>query len=383
MSKVVCVLKTNQGGLWAVPQMLEARRRGHEIIFVIPAGDGRLRRELDARAVPVVESAFDFSFRPTPGLVRGLLALRRQLAGLDADVVFYHLLASALAVRFATLGRRVRRVHMVAGPLYLDSRPIRAAERALCRIDDVVIGGSDYTAERYRQLGMPASRVESIPYGVDLTRFDPVRVDPEPSVVDSGVFTVIMVAYVYAPKKSVYPGVGIKGHEVLLDAWDTFVRAHTDSQLVLVGAGFDEAGEAHRQQLKKRWGSARRVRWIDSVDDVRPWYAACQLSVSPSLSENHGAALEASAMECPSIVSDAGALPEAVVAGTTGWVVPRGSAESLRAALEAAHRAWLAGELDAMGRRARELMTQRFDQRTCSVRVADELVGAQGGTGNE
>jgi glycosyltransferase involved in cell wall biosynthesis len=376
MSKVVCVLKTDQGGLWAVPQMLAARERGHDICFVIPPGGGRLRRELDVRGVPVVESVFDFSFRPSWRLLRGLLALRRQLASLDADVFFYHLLASALAVRIATFGWRVRRVHMVAGPLYLDSRPIRSAERVLSRLDTVVIGGSDHTADRYRQLGMPASRVRAIPYGVDLERFDPRSVEPEPSV-DSDVFTAIMVAYVYAPKKSVYPGVGIKGHEVILEAWDSFAKDHPDSELVLVGAGFDEAGELHREELKKRWASTWGVRWIDSVEDVRPWYAAAQVSVSPSLSENHGAALEASAMECPSIVSDAGALPETVVAGDTGWVVPRGQVEPLQVALERAYAWWRTGELRAMGTRARALMAEGFDQRSCAARVADELLDAQ------
>ena len=374
MSKVVCVLKTNQGGRWAVPQMVAARERGHEICFVIPGGDGRLRRELSANDIPVVESAFDFSFRPSWRLLRGLVALRRQLAALEADVFFYHLLASALAVRLATLGQRVRRVHMVAGPLYLDSRPIRLAERILCRLDDVVIGGSDHTAKRYSELGISSRRIRAIPYGVDLRQFDRAQTAPEPSI-SPGIFTVIMVAYVYAPKSSVYPGVGIKGHEVLLDAWRAFSERRPNAQLVLVGAGFDEAGERHRRALIAGSGDTRNVRWIDSVDDVRPWYAAAQLSVSPSLSENHGAALEASAMECPSLVSDAGALPEAVVAGSTGWIVPRGAVEPLKVALDEAYSAWLGGSLPAMGARARELMADRFDQRSCSARVADELVG--------
>lgn len=376
MSRVVCVLKTNQGGLWAVPQMLAARERGHDICFVIPAGDGKLRRELDSQGVRVVESAFDFSFRPSLRLLRGLWLLRRQLTALDADVVFYHLFASALAARLATLGLPVRRVHMVAGPLYLDSRPIQAVERALCRLDDVLIGGSEHTAERYRHLGMPAARVRAIPYGVDVARFDPARVEPETSV-DPAVFTVIMVAYVYAPKSSVYPGVGIKGHEVLLDAWESFSTDHPNSQLVLVGAGFDEAGERHRHTLRSRWTDARNVRWIDSVDDVRPWYAAAQISVSPSLSENHGAALEASAMECPSVVSDAGALPEAVIQGKTGWIVARGAVEPLREALGEAHRAWREGAIPAMGKGARDLMIERFDQRSCAAQVADELADVE------
>lgn len=374
MSHVVCILKTNQGGLWAVPQMEEVRRRGHDITFVIPAGDGRLRRTLDGRGIRVVESPFDFSFRPSLRMVRGLTSLRRLLRGLDADVVFYHLYASALAVRVTTARARARRVHMVAGPLYLDSGAIRAVERLLCRLDHVVIGGSEHTAERYRSLGMPAERVRAIPYGVDVERFGPDAVEPEGSIAD-GQFTAVMVAYVYAPKSAVHPGVGIKGHETLLEAWGRFVEDHPGSELVLVGAGFDTAGERHREQLKERFATlGAHVRWIDSVDDVRPWYAASDVSVSPSLSENHGAALEASAMGCPSIVSDAGALPETVLAGESGWVVPAGDVAALEAALREARAAWEAGSLASMGAAARDVVTRRFDQRTCSARVADVLV---------
>lgn len=376
MSRVVCVLKTNEGGLWAVPQMVEVRRRGHEVTFVIPAGDGKLRRVLDELSIPVIESAFDFSFKPSPRLLRGLVRLRRQLASLDADVLFYHLYASALAVRLATLGRRLRRVHMVAGPLYLDSPLIRRVERVLCRLDDVIIGGSEHTAQRYRALGMPTHRVRAIPYGVDLDRFTPEGVTPEPSV-NPDRFTVVMVAYVYAPKSSVYPGVGIKGHEVLLEAWSRFVADLPESELILVGAGFDAAGEVHRRTLQQQWSAlGPHVRWIDSVADVRPWYAVSDVSVSPSLSENHGAALEASAMGCPSIVSDAGALPETVVPRETGWVIPAGDATALESCLRLAHCVWARGELEAMGGAARSLMVARFDRSQCDARVADAILEA-------
>lgn len=373
MSRIVCVLKTNEGGLWAVPQMLECRSRGHEIAFVIPAGDGRLRRMLDDEGVEVVESDFDFTFRPGPRLVAGLLRLRRQLRSMRSDVLFYHLYASALAVRLSMLFVRVRKVHMVAGPLYLDSTLIRAFERVMCRIDDVVIGGSEHTAKRYRALGLPARRVKAIPYGVDLTRFETTSVvayDPTPDT-----FTVIMVAYVYAPKSSVYPGIGIKGHEVLLEAWKKFSLEHPDSRLVLVGAGFDAEGEQHRTKLKGRWADAlgKSVSWIDSVPDVRAWYASADVSISPSLSENHGAALEASAMACPSIVSNAGALPETVLPGQSGWIIPAGDAAATSGALNEAYAAWRSGELRGMGLAARSLMERRFNQAECSRLVVDVI----------
>lgn len=376
MKHVVCLLKTNEGGRWAVPQMEEIQKRGNRISFVIPPGDGALRRMLDDRGISVVESEFDFSFRPSLSSLRGLVRLRRQLRRLKADVLLYHLYASALAARLASLFLNVRRVHMVAGPLYLDSAVIRVAERVLCRMDDVLIGGSEHTAERYRAIGMPADRVTAIPYGVDLDKFRPDAVAPVDLRPD--IFTVIMVAYVYAPKSSVYPGVGIKGHEVLLDAWSRFVVEFPASRLVLVGAGFDAAGEAHRGALKRRWQErlGASVQWIDSVPDVRGWYASADVSISPSLSENHGAALEASAMGCPSIVSDAGALPETVAPETSGWVIPAGDVEATVEALRLARAAWDAGALTTCGSHARALMERGFDQALCSRRVADVLESA-------
>lgn len=374
MSHVVCVLKTNEGGRWAVPQAIRMRMRGLHVTFVIPPGSGRLRGLLDVEGFTVIESQFDFEFSASLRCVRGLLRLRRQIKALAPSVVFYHLYASALAARVATLGMRVRRIHMVAGPLYLDSTLIRSVERVLCRMDDVVIGGSRHTAQRYRELGMPEQRVRAIPYGVDTAAFSRELVDCSES---PGTFRVIMVAYTYAPKSRVHPGVGIKGHEVLLAAWSKFREAHADAQLVLVGGGFDEAGEQHRQRLISTWAPTlgSSVEWVESVSDVRPWYAKAHLSVSPSLSENHGAALEASAMALPSIVSDAGALPEAVIPGMTGWIVPAGEVEPMVQALTCARSAWESGGLAMMGRDARALMVGEFEQADCADRVAQVVVG--------
>ncbi|WP_240044339.1 glycosyltransferase [Nocardioides albidus] len=358
--------------------MLECRSRGHEIAFVIPPGDGRLRRLLDNEGVEVLESRFDFSFRPSIGLPIGLWRLRRQLRQMAPDVVFYHLIASALAVRIATLFMRARRVHMVAGPLYLESPPIRFIERLLVRLDDVLVAGSEHTAVLYRELGMPPSRVIAIPYGTDIRWFEKGPDQREDLFgAEVGDFIAIMVAYVYAPKSSVYPGTGIKGHETLLEAWRLFAANKPDAHLVLVGSGFDSEGEDYRRRLFSKLGvdDHPRIHWFSSVVDVRPFYSSADVSVSPSLSENHGAALEASAMGCPSIVSDAGALPEAVVRGLSGWVVPKADVGALVAALEMAYEARDGTALASMGSAARRHIEIHFDQADCSSRVADVLLG--------
>ena len=264
---------------------------------------------------------------------------------LAPDVVFYHLYASALAARFATARLGVQRVHMVAGPLYLESLVIRTAERLLVRLDTVTIGGSDFTARRYRELGRSVKTTPAIPYGVDMTVFHPLdssvgRLVRAELGIDDAAFVAIMVALVYGPKRLVHRRRGIKGHDVLLDAWTTFQYRHPGSHLIIVGSGFDGSGERYRaRSLMERYGLpavGRGITWLPTERNVRRYYAAANVSVSPSLSENHGAALEAGAMGVPSIVSDAGALPE-TVAPDTGWVVPRQDVLALVAALETAY----------------------------------------------
>ncbi|BCB83833.1 glycosyltransferase family 4 protein [Phytohabitans suffuscus] len=375
--RVVLVLKTSEGGLWTVPHVDELRARGHEVVAILPPARGRLRQALEVRGVRVVDSAFDFRFRPTLRTLRGLLGLRRQLRDLRPDVVHYHLYASALAARLSTAGMKLCRAHMVAGPLPLESPLIRVAERALVRLDTVTICGSHHTAHLYRRLGRPRSRTPSVPYGVDVESFTPfsprlraaVRAD---LALDEGTFLAIMVAYVYAPKRLAHRSRGIKGHTVLLDAWREFHARNPRSHLLLVGSGFDPASERYRRELVQRYGLDEdpAVSWLPSVPDVRPYYAAADVSVSPSLSENHGSALEASAMGVPCIVSDAGGLPETIDV-TTGWLVPAGDAEMLTIALDAAYAEFRGGRLPARRDRARERMVHHFDRRHAAAAVAD------------
>jgi glycosyltransferase involved in cell wall biosynthesis len=378
--RVALVLKTDEGGLWVVPQIRELQMRGHAVTVVLPAGAGRLRVALGAHQVEVVESRFSFRFRPRLRTLVELAMLRRQLRDVAPDAIFYHLYASALAVRLSTLGLGIPRVHMVAGPLYLESLPIRTVERWLMRLDTVTIGGSEFTAQLYRRMGRPTAVSPAIPYGVDTARFKPVPIDVKEARradlgIGDGTFVAVMVAYVYAPKRAVHRRRGIKGHDVLLEAWSAFHRVHPESHLILVGGGMDTAGEHYRSRLIAQHGlpaADRGVTWVATTDDVRTFYASADVSVSPSLSENHGAALEAGAMGIPSIVSDAGALPE-TVAVDTGWIVPRGDVGALVGALERAWREHVDGTLAARGSRARALVEQKFDVRRASAAVADVI----------
>ncbi|MTD58033.1 glycosyltransferase [Amycolatopsis pithecellobii] len=384
--RILLVLKTSQGGMWVLPHIDELRRRGHSVIVVLPAESGRLRAALQERGVPLTDSPFDFRFRPSPGALAGLLRLRHLFRRLSPDVLHYHLYASALAARLAGIGLGVPKVHMVAGPLYLESGPIRTAERLLSRLDSVTIGGSEFTARRYRELGRPHGRYPAIPYGLDTQYFQPLGERTRTGTrtilgVDQGSFVVVMIALVYAPKRLVCGGRGIKGHDVLISAWRKFHAEHPDSRLILVGSGFDEAGERYRQQLihllRLDDDTSTGITWLDTTDDVRPYYAAADLSVSPSLSDNHGAAVEAGAMGLPSVVSDAGGLPEAVPRDG-GWVVPRGNSDALAQALAMAHGEHVRRVLHLRGARARQHILTNFSGSRVAQAIADTIEEAAG-----
>ncbi|MBQ0901393.1 glycosyltransferase family 4 protein [Micromonospora sp. U21] len=370
-------MKTNSGGTWILPQVEAMRARGHEVMVVLPPGPGRLTSELRGRGFKVFECLFPL--RPAPSTLVGLARLRRLIRRLRPDIVQYHLIASAYAARLATVGLPVRRVHSVAGPLYLDSPLIRTAERLMWRLDDVIVNGCANAAARYAALGCPPNRLPVATYGVDTSRFDPTETAPEQRAaaraalgVAPDAFLVIMVAYAYPPKRLVHRGRGIKGHDVLLDAWRMFREKHENCHLLLVGGGWTQAGETYRRSLIDRFrvNEDDSITWLTTVPDVRPCYLAADVSVSPSLSESHGAAVEAGAMAVPSIVSDAGGLPETVDAHS-GWVVPRDDPPALAAALNNAYAEFIAGTLAGRGSAARQRMVDQFDNRRTAEQVTD------------
>lgn len=388
--RIAVLCKINTGAPWILLEAREMRRRGHEVVAILPPGNGRLSLALAADGFEVVEAPFDFRFRPNVATVRGLWRLRRLVQGLGVDVLHYHFHATALAARLATIGLPLARVYTSAGPLYLESRTICQVERVLWRLDDVTLCSTADISRRYGRLGCPERRRPVAHFGIDLDRFTPTWLaaghaagSPEWAVqrakaraeigIDEDAFVAVMVSYVYAPKRLVGRQ-GHKGHELLLAAWRSFHARHPRSHLLLVGAGWTEVGEKHRQKLLDRFDVAAdpSITWAESVLDVRQYYGAADVSLSPSLSEAHGAAREAGAMGIPSIVSDAGGLPETVDA-RSGWVVPRGDEAALEAALETAYQEFTTGRLAERGGHARRRAAHLFDGQVTVGQVVDIL----------
>jgi len=107
---------------------------------------------------------------------------------------------------------------------------------------------------------------------------------------------------------------------------------------------------------------------IADAGDLHGWYEAATLFVHPTLYEGSSlVALEAMAHRRAVVASRAGGLPDKVIPGVTGWLVPPGNDEALAAAIGKALAD--AARLNAMGAAGRALVDKEFSWRAATDRL--------------
>jgi glycosyltransferase involved in cell wall biosynthesis len=132
----------------------------------------------------------------------------------------------------------------------------------------------------------------------------------------------------------------IKGQEVLVEAISMLPERLRPEARIVGGAYEDDERERNLAALVTRAGLDEHVRLMPFTPDPAALYRWADVVVVPSrLPESLGrVAIEAMAYGRPPLVSAIGGLPEVVVDGETGWLVPPDSpaalAEALRAIME-------------------------------------------------
>ena len=204
--------------------------------------------------------------------------------------------------------------------------------------------------------GLDATRVDSVPTGIDASRFGVVAREAARRALD-------------LPLDA--PLVGIvatlrswKGHRFLVDAMP--LLRHARARLVIVGDGPQRAAlEAQVDALALR----DRVRFAGQRDDVAPWLAAFDAFALPSYA-NEGvpqALLQAMFARVPCVTTDAGAIGEIARERETARVVPREDARALAAAIDAVLEA--PEDARAMAERAHAFVASRYALETMLDRM--------------
>jgi glycosyltransferase involved in cell wall biosynthesis len=270
---------------------------------------------------------FGLSRRPRqfPALAAAELRLARLVRSFRPDVIHAHLLIGTLACRLASYWwPSALRVSQVPGMPRLHVPWLRWLDRWTVRRDDVVIGSCQAIADRYRAMGARSVAVGY--YGCDVHALDPgvsgagfrAEFGLSPATPAIG-----MIAHMYRSRLRAFRDIGVKGHEVFIDAAPLIRARHPAAALFIIG---DELAGDHgyRRDLQAR-AAARGggITFTGHRPDIAAVLAGLDIVVTPSLEESACyAAVEALLMGKGVIASNVGGLPDTIRHHRTGLLIP-------------------------------------------------------------
>ena len=160
-----------------------------------------------------------------------------------------------------------------------------------------------------------------------------------------------------------------KGQLLLLEAARRLALDGEEFELVLAGDGEMRAEIEHRITEYGLDNRARITGWISSAQ-VRDEILRARGMVLPSFAEGLPVVImEALALRRPVISTFVAGIPELVLPGENGWLVPAGDVEALAAAIRKLLRAPV-GQLSAMGELGRARALERHDIATEAATLA-------------
>lgn len=213
---------------------------------------------------------------------------------------------------------------------YQRARPVLARlEYWLHGRMDALVGNSRAVLDDLAAEGAAAKQLHLIRNGIDLSRFAPDDAKRRANRAALGLApTDIAIACV----ANLIP---YKGHADLIDAIAALPAGGAKPRVLCAGRD-DGIGAALRAHAD-RAGVAAHFIWLGPYDDVPGLLAAADIAVLASHEEGSpNAAIEAMAAGLPVVATRAGGIPEAVVDGVTGLLVPPRDPAALADALSRA-----------------------------------------------
>ncbi len=286
-----------------------------------------------------------------PGFAIGLpLRLARYLRGRGVGLVHCHnfgaFVYGALAGRLASCRGILYTAH---GPDFPCEKRRRLFQR-LPLADHIIAVSEKVRRSAVERVGIPPERVTTIVNGIDVRGFSASAQGPK---VRSELGAKADTPLVGSVARLSWE----KDHETLFRAFSRLLPEHPDVRLLVVGDG------PLRRSLEERvrdlaLGDA--VQFLGTRRDVPDVLAALNVFVLASREEGLPVALlEAMAAGLPVVATSVGGIPDVVVDGETGLLVPPGDPARLS---EAIFRLMNNGEeARAMGREASKRVAERFD----------------------
>lgn len=285
-------------------------RHGHRVVVICKAGQP---------LIPVMKGiGLDVRSLRIGGKLNVAAPLRiAQVAREEqVQVINAHLSSAAL---WSSIAGRIAGVPTIA--------TVRALNTKTCfQLADRLIAVSQAVKSHLVEQGLPAERIDVVYNGIDPRRYHAAlptleakaRLGIAPETLLCGV-----TAHLTAKK----------GHHIFLQAAATVARKLPNVHFLLLGEGPERP---RLEAMARELGLGERVTFAGFHQDVLPFYAAMDVVVLPSIAGEGlpRVLLEASCLGKAVIGTDLSGVPELVLDGETGFVVPPGSPEALARRLE-------------------------------------------------
>lgn len=306
--------------------------------------------------------------------LRLLLDLKRVLRTLRPDVVHAGPLQNA-AFLTAISGYRPL-VSMSWGyDLLLDAERNAAwrwVTRFTLRRSTVMIGDCQTVRELAVGYGMPAKRIVTFPWGVDLRMFSPRDTPERPNTWPSGdernQHSEVFLLLCNRSWEPIY-GVDLIARAFVLASQMLVSGDHPELRLLMLGNG---SQADLLRQIFSSGGCLDRVHFPGQVSqpDLPRYYRSADLYLSASHSDGSSVSLmEAMACGLPVLVSDIPGNREWITPGIQGWWFPDGDVQAMAEAIVQAVEN--RKQLPEMGRAARQVAEQRADWERNSSRLLE------------
>jgi glycosyltransferase involved in cell wall biosynthesis len=291
------------------------RERGVDARFLgldVPGTDApRFHERLDELAVPhrSVRCGLDVSPRLARDVIRAVRAER-------PDLLHTHLVHADV---YGAIASRATGVPFVS-TRHNDDRyllgPFRHVDRAFARRARRLIAISDAVRAFLARAGHNPGKLTTIRYGLDELPSAPSSPTPAEAGVPDGVLLLLAVGRLIEQKD----------HRTLLRAFARTREVHADARLAILGSG---PLEQETRALSASLGLEEAV-LLPGRTEIRDWLTRADVFVHTSRWEGFGIVLlEAMLAGLPVVATSVSAVPEVVVDGVTGALVPAGDAEAV------------------------------------------------------
>jgi len=256
--------------------------------------------------------------------IRGLASLMALIRNNEFDIINTHSSSdtwlSALSIRLIRKRIPLIRTRHVSSPI-----PNNFASRWVYQkaSDFIITTGDSLRKSLIRQFGILEDHIQSIPTGVDLTRFKPSgdkRSSQEKLNFDPKKTNLVIVATLRS----------WKGHAYLIEAVEKI--KNNDIHLYIVGDG---PQRENLENVVDSRGLGKNITLTGQQDDVSKWLQASDIFVLPSYA-NEGvpqALIQAMACGLPVITTNIGAITELVHDQEHGIVIQPSNAEAIKNAI--------------------------------------------------